>query len=88
MLGTPRPIGFSEKCWTHDLIQLLNLSGLKAVLEADCAADPELRKYWNEVKDWTEQSRYARATKTDAETLSEAIADKKHGVLLWIKGHW
>lgn len=79
---------FSEKCWTHNLIELVNLAGLKEVLEADCAASAALKKYWDAVKDWTEQSRYARTPKADAEILYEAIADKKHGVLLWIKGHW
>jgi hypothetical protein len=79
---------YSEKCWTHNLIQLVDLAGLKAPLAADAAADPGLLANWDTVKDWSELSRYARTTKADAEELSDAITDKKHGVLLWIKGRW
>jgi len=73
---------FSEKCWTHSLLELVNLAGLKAMLAADCAADPDLMKYWDIVKDWTEQSRYGSKSSTDAKNLYNSIADKKHGVLL------
>lgn len=79
---------FSEKCWTHKLVDLVSLAGLMAVLDADCAADANLQEYWDSVKDWTEASRYAHSSKTKAEKLYNAIADKKHGVLSWIKSHW
>ncbi len=79
---------YSEKCWTHNLRQLLNLAGLKATLDADAAADPNLDAYWDDVKDWSESSRYEQRTRADAERLYEAIADKKHGVMTWIKGRW
>jgi hypothetical protein len=45
-------------------------------------------KYWNTVKDWDESSRYARTAKAKAKNLYQAITDKKHGVLSWIKSHW
>ena len=79
---------YSEKCWTHNLRELLNLAGLKATLDADAAADPNLDAYWDDVKDWSESSRYEQRTRADAERLYEAIADKKHGVMTWIKGRW
>jgi hypothetical protein len=79
---------YSEKCWTHNLAQLLDLAGLTAALAADAAADPALQNYWDTVKDWNESSRYARKTKADAEVLFDAITDKKHGVLSWIKARW
>jgi HEPN domain-containing protein len=78
----------SEKCWTHSLIQLLDVAGLKATLDHDTAADAELLDNWDVVKDWTESSRYARATREEAVTLYEAITDKKHGILRWIKVRW
>jgi len=43
---------------------------------------------WNIVKDWSEQSRYKKHSRYDAESIFTAIADKKHGVLKWIKQHW
>jgi hypothetical protein len=79
---------YSEKCWTHNLSQLVDLAGLKATLAADCLADPIMGLHWDDVKDWSEASRYERRTKDEAERLYEAIADKKHGVMLWIKRWW
>lgn len=79
---------FAERCWTHHLLQLLGLAGLKADFDAASQADPDLRDYWDTVKDWTEASRYLRKTKGQAEGLFEAITDKKHGVLSWIKRRW
>jgi hypothetical protein len=79
---------YSEKCWTHNLIQLVDLAGLKAALAADAAADLDLLANWDAVKDWSESSRYAHTTKAEAEQLYDAIIAKKHGVLSWIKGRW
>lgn len=79
---------YSEKCWTHNLIQLVDLAGLKTTFAGARAADPNLEAYWDAVKDWSESKRYERRTKADAEGLYEAIADKKHGVMPWIKGCW
>ncbi len=79
---------FAEKCWTHNLPQLLDLAGLKADFEASLKADPDLLDNWDAVKEWTEESRYARTTKAKAENLYEAITDKKHGVLSWLKRRW
>jgi hypothetical protein len=79
---------FSEQCWTHNLAQLVGVAGLKGALDAAFAADPDLSDNWDIVKGWSEASRYARTPKTRAEDLYHAIADKKHGVLTWIKGHW
>jgi HEPN domain-containing protein len=79
---------FSEQCWTHDLERLVVLAGLTGQRDAAAAADPALDAYWGTVKEWTEASRYLRMTKAKAERLYNAIADKKHRVLVWIKSHW
>jgi HEPN domain-containing protein len=79
---------FSEQCWTHNLVQLLAVSGLKPPFDTAASADIELLDNWEVVKDWTESSRYAATTKAKAEELYSAITDKKHGVLTWIKGRW
>lgn len=79
---------FSEQCWTHDIERLVFLAGLKAKRDADALADPMLGAHWGTVREWTEASRYARATKTMAEALYNAIAEKKRGVFAWIKSHW
>jgi HEPN domain-containing protein len=79
---------FAEKCWTHNLQQLVVLAGLKADLDAALRADAALRDNWDIVKDWSESSRYLRTPKADAEDLYDAITDRKHGVLSWLKGRW
>ena len=79
---------FSEKCWTHDLGQLIGLAGLKATFDTDCAADPNLLLHWDTLALWTESSRYERRTKADAEPLYEAVIDKRHGATPWIKRWW
>jgi hypothetical protein len=51
-------------------------------------ADPDLLANWEAVRNWTEASRYAHTTRAKAEEMYDTIADKKHGVLTWIKPHW
>jgi HEPN domain-containing protein len=79
---------FSEQCWTHNLTQLIGLAGLKSDLDAAFAADPDLADNWDTVKDWSEASRYVRTPKPMAEDLYLAITEKRHGVIVWIKGRW
>lgn len=79
---------FAEKCWTHNLPQLLGLARLKADLDAATQAAPDLADNWDTVKEWSESSRYARTMKAKAEILYEAITDKKHGLLSWLKRRW
>ena len=79
---------YSEKCWTHNLNQLVDLAGLRLAFVSDSSGDPDLLSNWNLVKDWNEGSRYERQSKADAEQLYDAIADKRHGVLKWVKRYW
>jgi HEPN domain-containing protein len=79
---------FSERCWTHNLAQLLGLAGLEAAFEAALAADSRLELNWGIVRDWNESSRYERTSRKKALGLYNAIIDKKHGVLSWIKARW
>jgi hypothetical protein len=51
-------------------------------------ADPDLLNNWRFAKDWSEEKRYHRIDKTEAEALYAAIADAAHGVLPWIKAQW
>ena len=79
---------FAEKCWTHNLPQLVGLAGLKDDFEAALRANLDLQENWEIVKEWTEASRYARKTKAHATGLYEAITDRKHRVLAWVKRRW
>jgi hypothetical protein len=79
---------FSEKCWTHNLPQLVELAGLGAILDADMKADQNLLTNWEAARDWTEASRYFRTSRGQATVLYKAVTDKRHGVLSWIKARW
>jgi len=79
---------FADKCWTHNLTLLLDLAALKGAFDAALEAEPDLVDNWKTVKDWSEETRYAHMTKAEAENLYEAITDKKHGVLSWLKQRW
>jgi HEPN domain-containing protein len=79
---------FAEKCWTHNLAELLQLADLKAEFDLAAAVDADLLSSWDTVKDWTELSRYARTRKANARSMYAAVAAKKHGVLSWIKDRW
>jgi HEPN domain-containing protein len=78
----------AEKCWTHNLPQLLGLTGLKDDFAAAMQADTDLRDNWDIVKAWTEASRYARKKRAAAQDLYDAITDRKHGVFAWLKPYW
>jgi hypothetical protein len=75
---------FALKCYTHDLEKLLDLAGLKTALLADAS----LQLCWAVVKDWSEQTRFERKNRAEAQGLYDAIAEPAHGVLPWIKTHW
>ena len=79
---------FSDRCWTHDLSQLMSLAGLTAQLDAATAADPQLKLNWEMVKEWDEGSRYERKARVEARRLYAATLSKNHGVFPWIKARW
>ena len=79
---------FSERCYTHNFVELLELTGLKAVWKAAKAADLEFSENWKSAIVWTEQKRYHRVTKRETNKLYLAISDAPHGVFQWIQTHW
>lgn len=79
---------YSEKCWTHNLEELLALANLKPTLDADCAANAVLSGNWGMAKDWKETSRYEQKTQAAAQRLCHAINDLPNGVLPWIRQRW
>ena len=79
---------FSEKCWTHDLEELLKLANLKPTLDADTAANAALFANWGVAKVWKETSRYEQRAQPEAQAMLDAIDSKPDGVLQWIRNHW
>jgi len=74
--------------YTHSLTSLAGVAGLALVLDQEMKDDPEFANNWAVVKDWSEESRYKKRTKKEAQDLYSAITNKNHGVLRWIKQHW
>ena len=79
---------FSEKCWTHSLLELVQMADLEGMRKADSAANPALAKNWLVVKDWNEKSRYKTTSHQRAKRLYEAITNKQYGVMQWIRARW
>ncbi len=74
--------------YTHDLALLIKHAGLKPMFDAAKAADSYLEVNWRVVQDWSEQSRYERQNRSEAEDLYNAISDPTHGVLQWLERYW
>jgi HEPN domain-containing protein len=75
-------------CHTHSVTELLRLAGLTQSLAIASDADSQFDRNWKVVQSWSEQSRYARRNEFEAKRLLAAIADRKHGVLSWVKRYW
>src|SRR5947209_5710918 len=71
----------ARRAYTHNLRDLLDVSGLKAKMDQEFANDPELRDNWSVIKDWDQTSRYDTGRlKQEAEGLYAAISDPTHGI--------
>jgi HEPN domain len=80
----------AQKSFTHDLLELLELAGLRLQLQLDStpATNPALGINWQQVKNWNEKARYQQKTEAEARRLYQATTDIANGVLPWIKGRW
>jgi hypothetical protein len=79
---------FSEKCWTDNLEDLVELADLVSARAGAVAVNATLGTNWQTVGEWSEQDRYRMKTETQARELVIAVTDNASGVLSWIKGHW
>ena len=87
-LGLSRHKEFSRNCHTHDVEKLVGLARLEGARKTAGDADPEFSNNWVLAKDWSEERRYHRIDKAEAEALYAAIIDAVHGVFRWIKKQW
>ena len=79
---------YSEKCWTHDLEELLALANLKPTLNIDAATNPTLFTNWTVVKDWKETSRYDSTIDMKKARALYRAATGRNGVLAWLRLNW
>ena len=79
---------FSDKCWTHDVEELVKLAGLERDRGLDISQNSALGINWMVVKDWNEGARYLSWTEPQARKLFEAVTHATDGVLPWIRVRW
>jgi hypothetical protein len=75
--------------YTHRSDKLLHISDIREALDLRLTADARFRVNWNNVRDWTENSRYDHLTTEEtARDLFLAVTDPRTGVLSWLKAWW
>lgn len=72
----------------HSLRDLLKVALLDKAREQEGRRDAIFRNSWDTVFVWSERSRYGSNDRKAAQELMDAVADRNHGVLRWIKLHW
>jgi hypothetical protein len=75
-----------NKIYTHNLSDLLRLSGLQTELEA-AETDPNLARGWSIIKNWSENARFAMYDEDVAVEMLNAV-DGEHGLLQWLINRW
>ncbi len=79
---------FSKSCYTHAVEKLVGLAKLDSDRKVATQADLDLLANWALVANWSEEKRYHRIDRTEAEARYAAITEPVHGALPWIKTHW
>jgi HEPN domain-containing protein len=77
-----------DSSYTHSLKELIRVAGLEYARNERISSDPAFKTNWEAVQAWTEQSRYERNSQKVAELLVGAAADRRHGIISWLKLHW
>jgi HEPN domain-containing protein len=72
----------------HNLRELLKVANLEEARLEQSKRDSVFRNNWDVVQSWSEESRYRINSAEDAQALVEAVSNRNHGVLQWIKQHW
>lgn len=74
---------------THDVIALARIAGLADDLDAASDASATFAANWWLVTDWNEESRYDETISAqEARELYQAMANRRDGVMRWIRRHW
>ena len=79
---------FVDKCWSHEIVQLVKCAGLEDQRDRDAHANRNLSINWDIVRAWNETSRSSQKTQAEAQGLYDAITQNPDGVFLWIQRYW
>jgi len=75
--------------YTHDLVKLVGIAGLKSKLDVALAADKTFELNWTIVRDWSEEDRYNFSiSNAEARDLYSAITARRTGVMTWLRNYW
>jgi len=77
-----------DSSYTHNLRELARVAELDEDRLQREREDVEFKRNWERVRSWTEQSRYERYTREEAQALLRAIEDRVHGVMAWLRLGW
>ena len=77
-----------DSSYTHDLELLMRLANLDESYKERIKGDPEFKANWGTVEAWDEQSRYERHSGEKARKLVDAVFNRRHGVLAWVRLYW
>lgn len=81
-------LDLAKESYQHNLAKLVSAGGIEAALNAEQRADANFMTNWVLVKDWSINSRYSLAGSAKATAIREAVMDRRHGVMRWIRKHW
>jgi HEPN domain-containing protein len=84
----PRTARFSRDVFTHDLKELVKHADLNGSLAEAVKSSEQFERNWETVAKWTEESRYQRTSREDAEALLGARTEEVDGVMTWIRQRW
>ncbi len=88
LVGEFQQVKFADKCFTHDIEELVKAANLEVDRGLDIQANPALGLKWQTVKDWNVDVRYQLRSEHEARSLYDAVTDNANGVLPWIKARW
>jgi HEPN domain-containing protein len=75
----------STQVFVHDLRKLIGLALLEVALKEREKADDAFQARLQIVLGWTEESRYGRYGADEATALVDAVDNREHGVLPWLR---
>jgi HEPN domain-containing protein len=74
--------------YTHDLVKLATLADLHQPRLLLAQTDPLFGRNWDLVSRWSEEDRYRVFELSATKEIIDAIIERRHGVIPWVKRHW
>jgi HEPN domain-containing protein len=78
----------TQRSYVHKFGELLKAAGLEQAHQKEAQRDQAFLRHWNVVQLWSPDRRYLVTDAATTRELIEAVSDRNHGVLRWIKLHW